>query len=262
MAKPELSIVIPAHNEAGNIGPLINEISLTLADKLCLEVIVVDDGSTDSTAREVLQCAATLPFACRLLQHSVAAGQSLAVYNGMQAARGEWIGTLDGDGQNNPADLWPMLQRARPRTASPLCIIGHRLVRQDSRWKLMQSAIANRVRQWVLRDGTPDTGCGIKILPASTCRQLPYFNHMHRYIPALVKRIGGEVISHPVSHRARHEGVSKYTAWNRGWAGLLDMLGVRWLVYRSQGLVQISETRALTLQNDIKQTTDIHEKSV
>lgn len=261
MSSPELSIVIPAHNEAGNIGSLINDIATTFSDNIAVEVIVVDDGSTDATAQEVLQCAARHSFPCRLLQHTVAAGQSLAVYHGMQAARGQWIATLDGDGQNNPADLWPMLQRARPRGSSPLCIIGHRLARQDSRWKLIQSAIANRVRQFVLHDGTPDTGCGIKILPAATCRQLPYFNHMHRYIPALVRRMGGEVISHPVSHRPRGAGVSKYNAWNRGWAGLVDMLGVRWLIYRSHGLVKVAETRSLSITDTAKTKPGLHAKS-
>ncbi|RDV26765.1 glycosyltransferase family 2 protein [Alteromonas aestuariivivens] len=235
-----LSVVLPAKEEAHNLTRLLEEIAQAVPHTQSVEVIVVDDGSCDDTREQVLALAPALPFTCRLLCHASCCGQSAAVYTGVQAANGQWIVTMDADGQNDPADIQQLIELAEKQDEAHFCIIGHRQKRKDTRWKLIQSRIANSVRQWALHDDTPDTGCGIKLLPAATFKSLPYFDHMHRYIPALVKRLGGKVLTVPVNHRPRVSGESKYTAGNRGWAGVLDIIGVRWLMHRSH-FIQATE---------------------
>ena len=232
MPRKKISIVIPAKNEADNLPTLLVEIASAVALD-CTEIIIVDDGSSDKTSEVVSALAPTLGLPCRLLYHKHSCGQSTSVYHGVQAARGDWILTLDADGQNDPADIPKLMTVANACTVPHFCIIGYRQNRKDSHWKRIQSKVANIVRQWILGDNTQDTGCGLKLLPRTTFNQLPYFDHMHRYTPALVKRLGGTVVSVPVNHRPRLQGSSNYTAWNRGWAGIIDMLGVRWLMYRN-----------------------------
>lgn len=229
-----ISVVIPAKDETGNIGPLITEIHQALNDLVSFEVIVVDDGSTDGTAAEVVNTANALGCRAKAVIHKQSTGQSTAVWTGVRQATGEWIVTLDADGQNDPADIPAMLALAKDIRATDFCIAGYRKNRKDTAWKRFQSRFANRVRNAMLRDGVPDTGCGLKLFPRATFIKMPYFNHMHRYIPALVRRMGGEVQISVVNHRDRQEGVSKYTAWNRAWVGIVDILGVMWLIRRAK----------------------------
>jgi len=227
-ATPEISVVIPVCNEAGNVGPLAQEIATALAGR-AFEILFVDDGSTDATAAAVLAARASIPQV-RLLRHSFRSGQSAAVTTGVRLARAEWVGTLDGDGQNDPADL-PKLLAARlaPENAGIALFQGHRTTRKDTGFRKLQSRIANGVRSKMLGDGTPDTGCGIKLLHRPTYLELPKFDHMHRFLPALFQRAGARVVSVPVNHRPRARGTSKYGMLDRLWVGIVDIFGVMWL---------------------------------
>lgn len=224
----DISVVIPVCNEEENVGPLANEIATALAGR-AFEILFVDDGSTDNTAAAVLAARATVPQV-RLLRHSFRSGQSAAVTTGVKHARAEWVGTLDGDGQNDPADL-PKLIAARllPENADVALFQGHRVTRKDTGFRRLQSRIANSVRSKMLGDGTPDTGCGIKLIHRSTYLDLPKFDHMHRFLPALFQRAGARVISVPVHHRPRARGTSKYGMLDRLWVGIVDIFGVMWL---------------------------------
>lgn len=225
---PEISVVIPVCNEEENVEPLAQEVAQALAG-LAFEIIFVDDGSTDQTAAAVLRARASIPQV-RLLRHSFRSGQSAAVTTGVRYARAEWIGTLDGDGQNDPADL-PKLFAARldPANADVVLFQGHRTTRKDTGFRRLQSRIANGVRSRLLGDGTPDTGCGIKVMRRDSYLELPKFDHMHRFLPALFQRAGGRVISIPVNHRPRARGTSKYGMLDRLWVGIVDIAGVMWL---------------------------------
>ena len=234
---PEISIVVPVCNEAENVGPLAQEIATALAGRP-FEVLFVDDGSTDQTAAAVLAMRASIPQV-RLLRHSFRSGQSAAVNTGVRNARAEWIGTLDGDGQNDPADL-PKLMAARllPINSDVVLIQGHRTTRKDTGFRRLQSRVANGVRSRLLGDGTPDTGCGIKVMNRTAYMELPKFDHMHRFMPALFQRAGGRVVSVPVNHRPRARGTSKYGMFDRLWVGIVDIGGVMWLRRRYKpGLV-------------------------
>jgi dolichol-phosphate mannosyltransferase len=224
----ELSVVVPVCNEQENVGPLAQEIATALAGR-AFEVLFVDDGSTDRTAAAVLSARASIPQ-IRLLRHSFRSGQSAAVTTGVRHARADWIGTLDGDGQNDPADL-PKLLAARldPANATVVLFQGHRTTRKDTGFRKFQSRIANGVRSRLLGDGTPDTGCGIKVMQRAAYMELPKFDHMHRFLPALFQRAGGRVISVPVNHRPRARGTSKYGMLDRLWVGIVDIGGVMWL---------------------------------
>lgn len=227
----EISIVIPVYNEEANIEPLVREVSEAFADRE-YEIVLVDDCSDDGSWPLLQQLRAEIPQ-LRALRHSLRCGQSTAVWNGIHAARATVVGTLDGDGQNDPADL-PALQRALQAADSKVAMVaGWRTQRQDSAVKLLSSRIANGVRRGLLHDGTPDTGCGIKVFYRDVFISLPYFDHMHRFLPALVQRTGRTVISVPVKHRPRLRGKSKYGVWNRLWVGIVDLLGVAWLIRRS-----------------------------
>jgi dolichol-phosphate mannosyltransferase len=175
-----------------------------------------------------------------LLQHSQRSGQSAAVWTGVKAARAEWIATLDGDGQNDPADI-PLLMRALEGNADLKLIMGNRKTRKDTWLRRLSSRVANGVRSRMLRDGTPDTGCGVKVFHRATFLELPRFNHMHRFLPALFQRAGAGVISVPVRHRARTRGISKYGLHNRLWVGIVDLFGVRWLIVRNPPRTQVTE---------------------
>lgn len=229
---PELSVVIPILNESACIGELLVEVLAVLYDYVQIEIVVVDDGSTDDSV-EVVRRAMTEAREIRLLRHPTSFGQSAAIRSGVRAARARWIATLDGDGQNNPADILRLLEQRALMQPSVKLLAGWRVERRDSWSKRLASRIANRIRAGLLRDETPDTGCGIKLFEREAFLDLPYFDHMHRYLPALFRRAGWRSISVPVSHRPRAHGTSKYTNWRRALVGLRDLFGVSWLIARS-----------------------------
>jgi dolichol-phosphate mannosyltransferase len=238
----DLSIVIPVRNEAGNIAPLIAEIGAALDGAgVNYEIVYVDDGSDDATADELARLGAT-NLRLRVLTHAKSCGQSAAIRGGVEAARAPWIATLDGDGQNDPADILPLWQIARAAPPDPpLLIAGHRARRQDSWSRRRASKIANAVRRAMLHDDTPDTGCGLKLFPRALFLDLPYFDHMHRFLPALVLREGGIVRSLPVNHRPRERGASKYGVFDRLWVGIADLFGVMWLCRRKSRPVVVDD---------------------
>jgi len=228
-----LSVVVPVKNEQDNILPLLEEIHATLEGREDFEVIYVNDGSTDHTQARLHEAMPHFPR-LRVIEHATSCGQSTAIMTAVRAARGEWIATLDGDGQNDPADIAAMLAAAQAPNQPPnlQCVAGWRTKRQDSWLRRMSSRIANAVRARLLHDATPDTGCGLKLIPRRVYLQLPFFDHMHRFLPALIQRNGGATISLPVRHRPRTRGVSNYGVHNRLWVGLVDLLGVAWLQRR------------------------------
>ncbi|UJF17107.1 glycosyltransferase family 2 protein (plasmid) [Vibrio sp. SS-MA-C1-2] len=229
-----VSVVIPAKNEQGNIGQLITEIHQALNLSTNFEIVITDDGSTDNTVTEALSTAKALNCSLQIIKHQYSCGQSTAVHSAVKNAKGSVIVTLDADGQNNPADIPEMLELTECITNHHYCIAGYRNKRKDTQWIRFQSKVANKIRQSLLNDGVPDSGCGLKIFPRDTFLALPYFDHMHRFLPALIKRIGGEINIFPVDHRDRMEGTSNYTAWNRVWVGIVDIIGVMWLVKRAK----------------------------
>jgi dolichol-phosphate mannosyltransferase len=235
--RPEVSVVIPVHNEAGNIHSLVGEIVDTLTGVTTFEIVYVDDGSSDATL-ELLAAARQDAPMLRVLRHARSMGQSTALRTGVLAARGLWIATLDGDGQNDPADIPALLaharELARQRGDNAVLIAGWRSRRRDGWYTRWQSKVANALRARLLRDGTQDTGCGLKVYARELFIALPYFDHMHRFMPALVKRAGGEVQSMPVNHRPRTRGRSHYGLLNRLWAGIVDTAGVMWLARRAR----------------------------
>jgi len=231
----DLSVVIPVHNEEESISQLISEITTALSEKYQHEIIVVDDGSTDNTLEVLVKIKQSLPT-LRIVKHLKNSGQSTAVRTGVQHSKSAWIATLDGDGQNDPADI-PNLynELINNQNSDPwLVVAGYRKKRKDTWLKRISSKYANGIRDRLLRDGTPDTGCGLKIFARDSFLALPYFDHMHRYIPALFQRQGGRVVSIEVNHRHRMLGVSKYGFHNRLWVGIVDILGVRWLQNRAR----------------------------
>ncbi len=232
-ALPELSVVVPVFNERDNVTPLVNEIVAALRGVVPFEIVYVDDQSKDDSLAVLQALMATVPE-LRVVQHLKQSGQSTAVRNGIKAARGAWIATLDGDGQNDPADI-PKLLAARASADPAIKLFaGWRVNRKDTGSKRWASKIANAIRSRLLRDETPDTGCGIKLFERAVFLDLPYFDHMHRYLPALVKRAGWQSVSVPVNHRERGSGVSKYNNLGRAWVGLADLRGVGWLIKRSK----------------------------
>jgi dolichol-phosphate mannosyltransferase len=236
LVQPELSVVVPVKNEAENILPLLDEIHMALQGKVEFEVVYVDDGSDDATPA-ALEQAASLHPRLRVVRHRASCGQSQAVATGVRHARGTLIATLDGDGQNDPADLPAMLElwRSRPEDVrAGLMVTGWRANRRDDGIRRLSSKVANRVRSRLLRDGTPDSGSGIKLLPRDLFLDLPRFDHMHRFMAALVIRAGGSVEVVRVNHRPRERGTSKYGVWNRLWVGIVDLFGVMWLMRRAR----------------------------
>lgn len=242
--KPEISIIVPVRNEEDNILPLLAEIVAALHPVCPFEIVYTDDGSSDATLQKLQEAQQEYPM-LRIARHESRCGQSRAIATGIRLACAELIATLDGDGQNDPADLPAMLERMRALPAEErddLMLAGFRHKRYDSRVKLVSSYLARQARAVLLRDTTPDSGCGIKMFSRSAFLELPYFDHMHRFLPVLMKRRGGTVESVPVSHRPRQRGASKYGIGNRLWVSLIDLLGVMWLQRRtSQPLVTLFE---------------------
>ncbi len=228
-----LSVVVPVKNEQDNVEPLVREIAAALAGNTIFEILYVNDGSTDATQSRLDALKTEFPM-LRTIRHRASCGQSRAVTTGVAAARYEWIATLDGDGQNDPADIPALLAKlADPVQPANLALLaGWRAKRNDTFIRRLSSRIANGVRARMLKDNTPDTGCGLKVFARETFLALPNFDHMHRFLPALVMRNGGAVVSVPVNHRPRERGSSKYGVHNRLWVGIVDLFGVAWLQRR------------------------------
>ncbi|MGB9386306.1 MAG: glycosyltransferase family 2 protein [Pseudolabrys sp.] len=237
---PAVSVVVPVRNEAGNIALLVAEIAKALEGQWSFEVVYVDDGSTDGTEAE-LKRLMTQHAWLRRVRHKQSCGQSAAVRTGVAAARAPIVATLDGDGQNDPAFI-PALVRAleagNPRVG---LVAGQRVGRKSSGFKKLQSRIANAVRGAVLRDGTRDTGCGLKAFRRAVFLGLPYFDGLHRFLPALIRREGFDIAYVDVVDRPRAHGVSNYGMWDRLWIGILDLAGVWWLIRRKKRIPEISE---------------------
>ena len=231
----DLAVVVPVKNEADNILPLLGEIHAALDGRCRFEVVYVDDGSDDGTPAALREARARYPL-LRVVRHKRSCGQSQAVATGVKRARAPLVATLDGDGQNDPADLPRLLDMfARlPAADQPLTMIaGHRRKRRDTGLRRLSSRVANGVRAALLKDDTPDSGCGLKLFPREAFLDMPRFNHMHRFLPALMLRLGGRVVSVEVNHRPRERGTSKYGLWNRLWVGIVDIFGVMWLQRRA-----------------------------
>lgn len=238
----DVSVVIPVCNEQDNVLPLAREIHAALAGRYAFETIFVDDGSTDETPRAVRDARADGMPEIRLVRHGLRSGQSAAVATGVREARAPWIATLDGDGQNDPADIPRLLDALRQATSARLrLVMGNRTTRRDTWLRRLSSRVANGVRGGLLKDGTPDTGCGIKAFDRAVFMDMPRFDHMHRFMPALFQREGYEVVSVPVNHRERTRGKSKYGLHNRLWVGIVDLFGVMWLIRRASPRVRIQE---------------------
>jgi len=235
---PQLSVVVPVFNEQDNVAPLVGEIVAALRGRASdeggdFEIVYVDDHSTDATFDTLRRLKAEVSE-LRVLRHVTNSGQSTAIRTGVKAARGEWIATLDGDGQNDPADIPKLLAQRAQSAAEVKLFAGWRVNRQDSGSKRWASKLANAIRTRMLRDDTPDTGCGTKLFEREAFLELPFFNHMHRYLPALMQRAGWKTLSVPVNHRHRSTGVSKYNNLNRALVGIADLRGVAWLIRRGK----------------------------
>lgn len=227
---PAISVVVPVRNEAGNIAPLVGEIEAALRGR-AFEIVYVNDGSTDATEAELLSLMTERPW-LRQIRHRESCGQSAAVRTGVAHARAAMVVTLDGDGQNDPAFIPVLIAGLEGGAPATGLVAGQRVGRKTTGFKRMQSRIANAVRGGVLRDGTRDTGCGLKAFRREMFLALPYFDGLHRFLPALVRREGFAVGYVDVIDRPRRHGVSNYGLWDRLWVGILDLFGVWWLVRR------------------------------
>lgn len=237
-----VSIVVPVRNEAGNITPLITEIAAALDGLWPYEIIYVNDGSTDETAQRLAEEMARRPN-LRVLRHERSTGQSAAVRSGIRAAHGAMVATLDGDGQNNPAflpDLIAALEKGGGRVG---LVAGQRVGRKDTGFKKLQSRLANKIRNAVLHDGTRDTGCGLKAVRRDVFLMMPYFDGLHRFLPALVRREGYDIAYIDVIDRPRHSGVSNYGFFDRLWIGIMDLAGVWWLIRRKKAIAVATEVK-------------------
>jgi dolichol-phosphate mannosyltransferase len=234
-----VSVVVPVKDEAENVAPLAREIAAALKGEPAHEIIFIDDGSNDGTAAALTALRGEIPQ-LRVLRHARNMGQSRGVRSGVMAARGEIIATLDGDGQNDPADLPRMLAMLRADPALGM-VGGVRVKRQDTASRRLASKAGNRFRNWMLKDGATDTGCGIKVFRRDAYLALPYFDHQHRFLIALMRREGYGVGFTPVGHRPRLAGTSKYTNFGRMLVSVNDLLGVRWLIRRHRGAAGTEE---------------------
>ena len=232
-ATVDVSIVVPVRNEAENIGPLIAEIAAALDGRWKYEIMYVNDGSTDASGERIAAIMKQREN-LRQIRHATSSGQSAAVRSGVRAARGAIVATLDGDGQNNPAflpDLISAIEKGGERVG---LVAGQRVGRKDTGFKKIQSRIANGVRNGILRDGTRDTGCGLKAFRREVFLMMPYFDGLHRFLPALVRREGYDIAYVEVTDRPRRSGVSNYGFFDRLWIGIMDLAGVWWLIRRKK----------------------------
>lgn len=240
--RPAVSVVVPVHNEAENIPVLVDEIAAALAGDEPFEAVFVNDGSTDDTERTLQRLGASRPW-LRQMKHTQSCGQSAAIRTGVRAAQGEIVVTLDGDGQNDPAFIPKLLEALRAGGGRIGLAQGQRQLRRGA-FKQFQSRIANGVRAAILRDGTRDTGCGLKAFRRETYLALPYFDALHRFTPALVRREGLDVVYVDVLDRPRQHGKSHYGMWSRLWIGIADLAGVFWLIRRRRRVPEVMEVRA------------------
>jgi dolichol-phosphate mannosyltransferase len=239
-ATPGVSIVVPVRNEASNIGPLVAEIAAALDGRWAYEIIYVDDGSSDATPQRLAALRGER-HNLRQVRHEQSCGQSAAVRSGVRHARGAIVATLDGDGQNNPAFLPNLIEAIEKGGARVGLAAGQRVGRKDTGFKKIQSRIANTVRNGILRDGTRDSGCGLKAFRRDVFLSLPYFDGLHRFLPALVRREGFDIVYVDVADRPRLSGVSNYGFFDRLWVGIMDLAGVWWLIRRKKATPVASE---------------------
>jgi dolichol-phosphate mannosyltransferase len=238
--EPAVSVVVPVRNEAENVGPLADEIAAALNGRWVFELVFVNDGSSDGTEAALNAMKAERPW-LRQIKHAVSCGQSCAVRSGVKAARAQLVATLDGDGQNDPSFI-PALLAAFEQGGDRMGLVaGQRVGRKSGAFKQLQSRVANAVRAAILRDGTRDTGCGLKVFRRDAFLALPYFDGLHRFLPALFRRDGFTIGYVDVIDRPRRHGTSNYGMWDRLWVGILDLAGVRWLIRRRKRVPQVSE---------------------
>jgi dolichol-phosphate mannosyltransferase len=237
---PAVSVVVPVRNEAGNVAPLVAEITVALEGRWPFEVIYVNDGSNDGTEAELRSLMAARPW-LRQLRHARSCGQSAALRSGVSAARAPLVATLDGDGQNDPAFLPKLIEALQAGAPRVGLVAGQRVGRKATGFKKFQSRVANAVRGAILRDGTRDTGCGLKAFDRDMFLALPYFDGLHRFLPALVRREGRDIGYVDVVDRPRLHGVSNYGFWDRLWIGIMDLFGVWWLIRRRKEVPDVSE---------------------
>ena len=238
----DVSIVVPVRNEQDNVAPVIAEIEAALGGRFAYEIIYVNDGSTDATPQRLADLMQSRPH-LRRIDHAVSSGQSAAVRSGVRAAHGAIVATLDGDGQNDPAFLPDLIAAVQDGEGRIGLAAGQRVGRQDTGFKKMQSRIANGVRSKILSDGTRDTGCGLKAFRRDVFLSMPYFDGLHRFLPALVRREGFGIAYVDVIDRPRHSGVSNYGFFDRLWIGIMDLAGVWWLIRRKRPTPVATEFR-------------------
>ena len=230
---PDLSVVIPVQNEEENIRMLIDEVRQSLDGVLDYELIYVNDGSTDSTLEILQEYRSGFPL-LRIYSHQTGVGQSTAVRTGIIHAQSPVIATLDGDGQNDPADIPALYQALIANADAGIVLVnGYRKERKDTFIKRISSRLANGIRGWLLDDDTPDTGCGLKVFSRIAYLEIPFFDHLHRFLPAMMINGGGKVMSVEVNHRERQLGSSHYGFFDRLWVGVFDLMGVIWLKSRT-----------------------------
>jgi len=254
MNSKKVSVVIPIYNERDNIIKLLEEVLKVIDSQASDEIILIDDCSTDDSVKLIREYQNKSDSNIILVQHQNRSGQSASLLTGIIKANNGLIITLDGDGQNDPIDIKRMRNVwSENEDNELLLIIGNRVTRKDGFSKKFASKLALYIRRIILKDGTPDTGCGIKLFNKDLFLCLPYFDHIHRFLPALVKRQGGKIISVPVSHRSRIGGKSKYTNWQRLRVGIMDLWGVFWLIKRSPFPIKILDNEVIKHKKDKEQ---------